>query len=109
MRVIIMIYKGMEDMSCAISDAEIRIAENSVEAALDAGASAVQVTLDKACTDIVALLNGELDNIRHTGDRSLTFRLYSEGRYGVFSTNRLDDNGIRSFMKQAVEHLRLQA
>ena len=77
-----MIYKGMEDMSCAISDAEIRIAEiriaeNSVEAALDAGASAVQVTLDKACTDIVALLNGELDNIRHTGDRSLTFRLYS--------------------------------
>ena len=104
-----MIYKGMEDMSCAISDAEIRIAENSVEAALDAGASAVQVTLDKACTDIVALLNGELDNIRHTGDRSLTFRLYSEGRYGVFSTNRLDDNGIRSFMKQAVEHLRLQA
>ncbi|MGM9756607.1 MAG: TldD/PmbA family protein [Candidatus Cryptobacteroides sp.] len=104
-----MIYKGIEDMSCAISDAEARVAENSVEAALDAGASAVQVTLDKACTDIVALLNGELDNIRHTGDRSLTFRLYSEGRYGIFSTNRLDDNEIRSFMKQAVEHVRLQA
>lgn len=109
MRVIIMNYNFIEDMGCAISEAEIRIAENSVESALAAGASAVQVSLDKACTDIVALLNGELDNIRHTGDRSLTFKLYSEGRYGVFSTNRLDDNGIRSFMKQAVEHLRLQA
>ena len=102
-------YKYIEDMGCAISNEEIRIAENSIEAALDAGADAVQVTLDKACTDIVALLNGELDNIRHTGDRSLTFRLYAGGRYGIFSTNRLDDNNIRAFMKQAVEHVGLQA
>ncbi len=102
-------YKCIEDMGCAISNEEIRIAENSIEAALDAGADAVQVTLDKACTDIVALLNGELDNIRHTGDRSLTFRLYAGGRYGIFSTNRLDDNNIRAFMKQAVEHVGLQA
>lgn len=102
-------YKRIEDLGCAISNEEMRIAENSIEAALDAGASAVQVSLDKACTDIVALLNGELDNIRHTGDRSLSFRLYAEGKYGVFSTNRLEDSNIRTFMRQAVEHVRLQA
>lgn len=93
----------------AISQEEIGIAERSVEAALKAGASGVQVSLDKARTDIFALLNGEIDNIRQTGDRALTFRVFADGKYGVFSTNRLEDGSIAQFMKQAVENVRLMA
>ena len=53
----------------AITEEETRIADRSVALAVEAGASAVQVTLDKARTEIYALLDGELDNIRQTGDR----------------------------------------
>lgn len=99
----------MERFKGAISQEEIEIAERSVETALQAGASGVQVSLDKARTDIFALLNGEIDNIRQTGDRALTFRIFADGRYGVFSTNRLEDKSIAQFMKQAVENVRLMA
>lgn len=100
---------GIENLAFAISAEEIAMAERSLESALKAGASGVQVSLDKARTDIYALLNGEIDNIRQTGDRALTFRIFADGKYGVFSTNRLDDRSIGHFMKQAVENVRLMA
>lgn len=92
-----------------ISEEEKTLADKSIDMALEAGASAVQVTLDKASTEIYALLDGEIDNIRQTGDRALTFRIYADGRYGVFSTNRLDENSVREFLKKAVENVRLLA
>ena len=93
---------GIEKLAFAISAEEIAMAERSLESALKAGASGVQVSLDKARTDIYALLNGEIDNIRQTGDRALTFRIFADGKYGVFSTNRLDDRSIGHFMKHIV-------
>lgn len=92
-----------------ISSSEMEMAEKSVEYALKAGASDVQVCLDKASTDLTALLNGELDNIRHTGDRALTIRIYADGRSGIFSTNRLETKSIESFIKAAVENVRFLA
>lgn len=102
-------YKISDRLESGISEEEIRIADRSIDMALEAGASAVQVTLDKARTEVYALLDGEIDNIRQTGDRALTFRIYADGRYGVFSTNRLEENSLRQFLRQAVENVRLLA
>lgn len=93
----------------AITEEETRIADRSVALAIEAGASAVQVTLDKARTEIYALLDGELDNIRQTGDRALTFKVYADGRYGVFSTNRLEESSIRDLLVKAVQNVRMLA
>ena len=93
----------------AITEEETRIADRSVALAVEAGASAVQVTLDKARTEIYALLDGELDNIRQTGDRALTFKVYADGRYGVFSTNRLEESSIRDLLEKAVQNVRMLA
>lgn len=93
----------------AITEEETRIADRSVVLAVEAGASAVQVTLDKARTEIYALLDGELDNIRQTGDRALTFNVYADGRYGVFSTNRLEESSIRDLLVKAVQNVRMLA
>ena len=93
----------------AITEEETRIADRSVSLAVEAGASAVQVTLDKARTEIYALLDGELDNIRQTGDRALTFKVYADGRYGVFSTNRLEESSIRDLLVKAVQNVRMLA
>ena len=96
-----------ESLDFAISGVEIEIADKSVQMALDAGASAVMVSLDKAKTEIYALLDGEIDNIRQTGDRSLTFNIYADGKYGTFSTNRFEEESLRDFLCKAVETVRM--
>ncbi len=100
-------FEMKESLDFAISDAEIEIADKSVQMALDAGASAVMVSLDKAKTEIYALLDGEIDNIRQTGDRSLTFNIYADGKYGTFSTNRFEEESLRDFLCKAVETVRM--
>lgn len=100
-------FKMKESLDFAISDAEREIADKSVLMALDAGASAVMVSLDKAKTEIYALLDGEIDNIRQTGDRSLTFNIYADGKYGTFSTNRFEEDSLRDFLCKAVETVRM--
>jgi len=100
-------FKMKESLAFAISDAEREIADKSVQMALDAGASAVMVSLDKAKTEIYALLDGEIDNIRQTGDRSLTFNIYADGKYGTFSTNRFEEESLRNFLCKAVETVRM--
>lgn len=100
-------FKMKESLDFAISGAEIEIADKSVRMALDAGASAVMVSLDKAKTEIYALLDGEIDNIRQTGDRSLTFNIYADGKYGTFSTNRFEEDSLRDFLCKAVETVRM--
>ena len=96
-----------ESLDFAISGAEREIADKSVQMALEAGASAVMVSLDKAKTEIYALLDGEIDNIRQTGDRSLTFNIYADGKYGTFSTNRFEEGSLRDFLCKAVETVRM--
>ena len=100
-------FKMKESLDFAISGAEIEIADKSVQMALNAGASAVMVSLDKAKTEIYALLDGEIDNIRQTGDRSLTFNIYADGKYGTFSTNRFEEDSLRDFLCKAVETVRM--
>lgn len=100
-------FKMKESLDFAISGAEREIADKSVQMALDAGASAVMVSLDKAKTEIYALLDGEIDNIRQTGDRSLTFNIYADGKYGTFSTNRFEEYSLRDFLCKAVETVRM--
>ena len=100
-------FKMKDSLDFAISGAEIEIADKSVQMALDAGASAVMVSLDKAKTEIYALLDGEIDNIRQTGDRSLTFNIYADGKYGTFSTNRFEEDSLRDFLCKAVETVRM--
>ena len=100
-------FEMKESLDFAISGAEIEIADKSVQMALNAGASAVMVSLDKAKTEIYALLDGEIDNIRQTGDRSLTFNIYTDGKYGTFSTNRFEEDSLRDFLCKAVETVRM--
>ena len=100
-------FEMKESLDFAISGAEREIADKSVQMALDAGASAVMVSLDKAKTEIYALLDGEIDNIRQTGDRSLTFNIYADGKYGTFSTNRFEEDSLCDFLCKAVETVRM--
>lgn len=92
-----------------LSDAEVALAEKALEMAREAGASACRVTLSKSVLDLVGTLDGALDKVTRCLDRSLSIALFADGRYGSFSTNRIEENALREFIGKAVETLRMLA
>lgn len=48
------------------------------------------------------MLNGELDKVTHSADRSIYLYIYADGRYGTFSTNRLEEGELEDFIGKAI-------
>ena len=90
-----------------ITNNEIEIARRCVQIALEKGADSVRVSLNKSVSDSVTVLNGETDKVSHAADRSLYFYIFTQGRYGTFSTNRVEDENIGDFIGNAVQMARM--
>ena len=71
------------------------------------GASAARVSLSKGSLDSCTMLNGELDKVTHSADRSVYLYIFVDGRYGTFSTNRFEKEEIEAFIRNAVEMVRM--
>ena len=99
----------MENIPWSITETEISLARRCVEMALEEGASDVRVSLSKSLMDLVLVRDGSPDKVSRAGDRSLTFNIFADGRYGTFSVNRLDGDLMRSFLHDAVETVRMLA
>ena len=61
-----------------INQNEINIAKFCIEAALRQGASAARASLSKTIIDSYMMLNGELDKVTHSADRSIYLYIYAE-------------------------------
>ncbi len=85
-----------------ITDIEIKLAKHCIEYAMGKGASAVRVNLNKNVSDSYTVLNGELDKVSHSADRSIFLYIYADKRYGTFSTNRLEVKELEDFIDKAV-------
>ena len=81
---------------------EMALAKHCLAFALEQGADAVRITLTKSLMNLVGLLNGEVDKTAHALDRSLQLQLFVEGRFGSFSSNRLEKEGLESFIREAI-------
>lgn len=90
-----------------ITSHEISLAQHCIRHAVSSGASAARVSLNKTVTDSYTILNGELDKVSHSADRSIYIYLFADGRYGTFSTNRLEQNELEEFVVKAIEMVRM--
>ena len=81
---------------------ERNIARHCIEYALSQGANGVRLSLNKNVMDSCSMLNGELDKVSHSADRSIYLYLYVDGKYGTFSTNRLDVKELEDFISKAI-------
>lgn len=86
---------------------EINIAKHCIAYAMQQGASAARVSLSKGSLDSCTMLNGELDKVTHSADRSVYLYIFVDGRYGTFSTNRFEKEEIEAFIRNAVEMVRM--
>jgi PmbA protein len=90
-----------------INNNEINIAKFCIGSALKQGASAARVSLSKSIIDSYMMLNGELDKVTHSADRSIYLYIYADGRYGNFSTNRLETSELEDFIGKAISMVRM--
>ncbi|MBQ0006368.1 MAG: hypothetical protein KBS57_03075, partial [Alistipes sp.] len=74
---------------------------------LHEGAQAARVTLVEGGNTSITLLNGEPDSMQNATNRALHLNIFTDGRYGVFTTNRLDTDDVRRFIRNAVRATRL--
>lgn len=88
---------------------EKALCRHSMECALAAGASAVRVSMSKSIQNSISILDSEVDRICYNEDRSIFFHIYAAGRYGTFSTNRLEKDELENFISQAVSTTLLMA
>ena len=77
-----------------ITEEERLLAEECLGYAMKAGASGARVTMNKNMMDLFSMLNGELDKVTRSGDRSIMLCVFADGKYGTFSTNRLGEEGF---------------
>ena len=85
------------------------IADKALEMAVDAGCSASRVLLNYNTSTVFTVRNDKLDRLQQSTGSSLFIQLFVDSRYGAFSTNRMDENEVRSFIDRAVEATRLLA
>jgi len=79
----------------------------TLEFALAQGAQQVRLTYSKSVMNLIGILNGEVDKTAYALDQSLQLQLYVDGRFGTFSTNRLDQKELQAFIRSAVETVRM--
>lgn len=92
-----------------VSELEKTLTRSCLAMAIEAGAQKVRVTLSKNCMDLVATLDGEVDKVTACQDRNLEICIFADGRYGAFSTNRLEEAALRKFVEDAVQTTRMLA
>ena len=85
-----------------IDNREITLLEQMLEYARKSGAQKAKMTLSKSNEDLVATLNGEVDKVTHCEDRSLSLALYVDGKFGSFSTNKIEGNSLKTFIDKAI-------
>lgn len=89
-----------------INPKDIELVRESLDMARQAGAEKARATLCRSEEDLVATLNGEVDRVTHCVDSSLSFALFADGRFGSFSTNKLDPASLRDFLESSVKTVR---
>ena len=90
-----------------LTQEEMALAKHCLNFALKEGADKVRITLTKSLLNLVGLLNGEVDKTSHALDRSLQLQLFVEGRFGSFSSNRLEKEGLEAFIREAIDTVKM--
>ena len=85
------------------------IIAKALDMAMKAGCSAARVGYGEGVQSNYTVHNDCLEKIEQAAGRSLELQLFMEGRYGSFSTNRLDEKDLQTFISQAVAQTRLLA
>ena len=89
-----------------ISDKQKELARWSMDQCLKFGCQAVRVNVYSGTNTDFDIRNSQLDKLQQSSENQLVFNIYVDGKFGSFSTNRLEKEDVLRFMVRAVESVR---
>jgi PmbA protein len=78
------------------------IAKWTMELALQNGCQNARVSVITANNNSFEYRNTQLDRLHQSTENKLYIELFVDGRYGSFSTNRIEKSGLESFIKEGI-------
>jgi len=88
-------------------DNESTAIQTALETAEKCGAEAVRLTYNKTKHSSYTVRNEKLDRLQQATGSSLFLQLYADGRYGTFSTNRMEREELKKFIIKSIDTTRL--
>ncbi|NDV81034.1 TldD/PmbA family protein [Bacteroides sp. 51] len=92
-----------------ISDNNKKLAQWAMDFALKNGCQAAKVNLYAGSNTSFNLRDAKMDKLQQASENGLAISIYVDGRYGNFSTNRLDKKELESFIKNGIDSTRYLA
>lgn len=92
-----------------ITDKNKKLAQWAMDFALKNGCRAARVNLYSGSNTSFNLRDGKIDELQQASQNGLALHLYVDGRYGNFSTNRLNRKELESFIKNGIDSTRYLA
>lgn len=77
-------------------------AQWAMDYALKNGCQAVRVSIITANNNSFEYRNTQLDKLHQSSENKLYIEFFVDGRYGSFSTNRIEKNGLETFIKEGI-------
>ena len=92
-----------------ISNEYKKLARWAMNYGLKDGCQAVRISLYSGSDTELEVRNIQLDKLQQSSENQLMFQIFVDGRYGSFSTNKLEKKELGKFIDQAVESVRFLA
>lgn len=86
-----------------------KLAQWAMEYALKNGCQASRVTLYNGSSSSFDVRDMKIDRLHQASENSLVIHLFVDGRYGSYSTNRLDKKELERFIKDGINATRYLA
>jgi Predicted Zn-dependent proteases and their inactivated homologs len=92
-----------------ITNENKKLAQWAMDFALKNGCQAARVSLYNGSNSSLEVRDMKIDRLQQASESSLVIQLYVDGRFGSFSTNRIDRKELESFIKNGIDSTRYLA
>lgn len=92
-----------------ITDNNKKLAQWAMDYALKNGCQAAKLVLYSNSNASFELRDAKMDKLQQASESGLSISLYVDGKYGNYSTNRLDQKELEAFIKNGIESTRYLA
>lgn len=80
-----------------------------MDCALKNGCQAARISLCNGSNSSFEIRNMKIDRLQQASENSLSLQIFTDGRYGLFSTNRLDIKELEKFIRNGIDSTRYLA
>ena len=91
-----------------ITNENKKLAQWAMEYALKNGCQSSRVTLYNGSSSSFEIRDMKIDRLQQASENSMVVHLFVDGRYGSYSTNRLDKKGCPPLQKEPDRYQRMK-